>query len=233
MRKRTPLPCTTENCGDLLPKCGTANCYSNLGCRCDACYAAKRVLTAAYYEENREVLKAKSRRYSAENANAIKRKREQNREEISARRTKRRLDNIDRVLEQERKARARNREDALARTRRWRKRNPDKVAEGSRRWRAENPERNREIKRNGHHRRKARLIEAFVEDVNRIVVFERDGYICQLCGIECSTKVDWPAKNFATLDHIIPLAKGGTHEYANVQLLCLPCNCSKQDRLIG
>src|SRR5579859_1028997 len=32
------------------------------------------------------------------------------------------------------------------------------------------------------------------------------------------------------LDHIVPLSKGGRHVPANVQLLCPPCNTSKQAR---
>jgi 5-methylcytosine-specific restriction endonuclease McrA len=32
------------------------------------------------------------------------------------------------------------------------------------------------------------------------------------------------------LDHIVPLSKGGQHVPANVQLLCPPCNTSKQAR---
>lgn len=35
----------------------------------------------------------------------------------------------------------------------------------------------------------------------------------------------------ATLDHIIPLAKGGTNKESNFQLACEPCNLSKADHL--
>lgn len=36
-----------------------------------------------------------------------------------------------------------------------------------------------------------------------------------------------------TLDHIIPLSKGGTHTWDNVQLAHMSCNAGKCDRLSG
>lgn len=36
--------------------------------------------------------------------------------------------------------------------------------------------------------------------------------------------------NQLTIDHIIPVAKGGTHDRSNLQCLCRPCNREKSDR---
>jgi uncharacterized protein (TIGR02646 family) len=36
-------------------------------------------------------------------------------------------------------------------------------------------------------------------------------------------------KTTYTVDHIQPLSRGGTNWIANIQLLCLSCNASKQD----
>lgn len=75
--------------------------------------------------------------------------------------------------------------------------------------------------------------------VSRRDVYARDGWRCQLCG----RKVLKRAKRHrhtrrlhprtASLDHIIPLSKGGPHCEANVQCACLRCNVRKRARLVG
>ena len=58
----------------------------------------------------------------------------------------------------------------------------------------------------------------------RKYVFERDNYQCQSCGI--SNK-----EARLQIDHIIPLAKGGSNDMSNLQTLCSDCNQQKSDRL--
>lgn len=64
-------------------------------------------------------------------------------------------------------------------------------------------------------------------------VYERDGWICQLCHKKVNRCLKWPHKMSASLDHIIPVDKGGKHTWANVQLAHLKCNCSKGNRGSG
>ena len=80
-------------------------------------------------------------------------------------------------------------------------------------------------------RRRALKRDAFVENVNRRHVFERDGWRCQLCRRMVDRSKSVPHPKAPTLDHIIPLAQGGTHEPKNVQLACFLCNSIKGDRL--
>ena len=55
-------------------------------------------------------------------------------------------------------------------------------------------------------------------------VFNRDHYQCQSCG-----KDRLRAK--LSIDHIIPLAKGGSNDISNLQTLCLDCNRIKTDKI--
>jgi hypothetical protein len=86
-------------------------------------------------------------------------------------------------------------------------------------------------KRRDKARRRALLKAAFIEDVEDRLVFERDGWVCQLCYQSVPDGVPVPDPWAATIDHIIPIAKGGTHGYANVQLAHFECNWRKRDQV--
>jgi len=58
-------------------------------------------------------------------------------------------------------------------------------------------------------------------------VFQRDGWICQICLRPVSQEAKWPDVMCASLDHRIPLARGGSHTYTNVQLAHFVCNSRK------
>jgi hypothetical protein len=55
----------------------------------------------------------------------------------------------------------------------------------------------------------------------REVVFDRDGTECRYCGDEANT-----------VDHVVPLSRGGTNDLSNLTPACKPCNSSKRDRLV-
>lgn len=60
----------------------------------------------------------------------------------------------------------------------------------------------------------------------------RDGWTCQLCGDPIDQAVKVPHPLAATLDHVIPLAKGGAHSEANLQTAHFLCNSRKGDRVL-
>jgi 5-methylcytosine-specific restriction endonuclease McrA len=97
-----------------------------------------------------------------------------------------------------------NRERVLTAVQRWAGENPDKVA----------------VK---NQRRRAILQDAYVEDIDRSKLFDRDEGLCGICGLAVDDS--WE------IDHIVPLARGGTHEYANVRVAHGLCNRRKSNRL--
>ncbi|WP_406325181.1 HNH endonuclease [Streptomyces niveus] len=78
-------------------------------------------------------------------------------------------------------------------------------------------------------KRRALEREAYVAPVNRTQVYERDHWTCQLCRKPVMRDEVVPHPQAPTLDHTIPLARGGTHEPANVQLAHYLCNSIKSD----
>lgn len=84
---------------------------------------------------------------------------------------------------------------------------------------------NRARWRETHYERAARYGVRF-DVVDPLRIFERDGWRCQLCGIRVQ-RSGWPNPKRATLDHIIPFARGGAHTEDNLQCACWLCNSRK------
>lgn len=79
----------------------------------------------------------------------------------------------------------------------------------------------------GNHRRRARHFGVEYEPVNHKRVFERDQWKCGICKRKVKPTTKHPHPRSATLDHVLPLSRGGGHTYANVQLACFECNSRK------
>jgi len=69
-----------------------------------------------------------------------------------------------------------------------------------------------------------------VESIAPRAVFERDHWVCGICGGKVDGKLKAPDPYSASLDHIVALAAGGTHTWDNVQCAHLICNMRKHDR---
>lgn len=94
------------------------------------------------------------------------------------------------------------------------------------------------VKRIGGHEERARVFGCAVEGVDRFRVFERDGWVCQLCGKHVLRKAMRSKETgrlhprSPSLDHIIPLSKGGPHSESNCQCACLACNIKKGSKIV-
>lgn len=127
--------------------------------------------------------------------------------------------------------------------REWRKRFPDLIEqfglsqdrERISRWRDENPEKWKEQQEQALKleeergypnaaKRRALRYSAFVEHVDRQTLYELCGGCCGLCG-------DPVLYRDMTIDHIIPLSRGGVHSYENVQIAHGVCNRRKGNSL--
>ena len=133
-----------------------------------------------------------------------------NRQEINkAYATEYRNKNRDRVNLWHRKNYANNTEIEIAQVKEWRKNNPEKARLNS---------------RIQSHRRRVRVAgnttgsSYTVEYISILKVLQKNR--CAFCAKSI--------KKYHEVDHIHPIASGGSNEKSNIQLLCRSCNRSKQ-----
>ena len=60
----------------------------------------------------------------------------------------------------------------------------------------------------------------------------RSGWTCHICGDDIDPAIQAPSGRAATVDHVIPLRRGGTDDDFNTLLAHLDCNRRKRDRII-
>ena len=95
----------------------------------------------------------------------------------------------------------------------------------SKAWAKAHPARRKDSVRRNSSKRRAQKIVTTVEDISKQSVsnlFESVNGRCVYCG----------AKADLTLDHVVPLSRGGTHTLENLVGACFSCNSSKGNKLI-
>ena len=170
---------------------------------------AKRAYDAARYLGSRDVVKARVRVYAEANKAAVSRRakayREKHRAHLAAK---------DRVRY------AGNRARRNAMNREWRRAHPESRALHVRTWKNSHPEKNREYK----HRREARLRGAVqIERFTKTEIYERDRWICGIC--RCPV-----LRGEESIDHVVPVSRGGQHTRDNVRLAHRLCNNRRGNR---
>lgn len=111
----------------------------------------------------------------------------------------------------------------------------DYYQEKHRQWKLANLESVRRQGRIDSSRRRARLSAVEVhQNVSIESVRERDGDGCAYCGIPVWFGETWPGDLFyrmqATLDHVIPISRGGGHVMDNIKIACRDCNTRKYNK---
>lgn len=106
-------------------------------------------------------------------------------------------------------------------------------AEHGRKWRLANPDKIKALKRRHYLtgkvkiqllKRKAIKKLASVEDCSARILLLHAVRFCRYC----YAFIQGPP----TIDHVIPLTRGGKHAPSNLVASCLSCNCSKSDLLV-
>jgi 5-methylcytosine-specific restriction endonuclease McrA len=83
-------------------------------------------------------------------------------------------------------------------------------------------------------RRRARLRGcSMIESFKNIEVYNRDGWVCGICKGFIDSALKSPHPDSASIDHIVPLSRGGTHTMDNVRAAHRGCNSRKKDRIPG
>lgn len=88
----------------------------------------------------------------------------------------------------------------------------------------------------GHYRRRQSNIgktSEYDEGITLKKVRAKYHDVCQICGlmVDDTAIVNGHIKRlYPTIDHIIPLSKGGTHTWENVRLAHMSCNAGKRDK---
>jgi len=100
-------------------------------------------------------------------------------------------------------------------------RDPNKQRKASSLWRKQNPEKHRHHVRSREYA--VRGAEGSYTQEEWIRLCEKYDNKCLRCGSKNSK---------LTVDHIVPISKGGSNNITNIQPLCFSCNASKQDKTI-
>lgn len=100
-------------------------------------------------------------------------------------------------------------------------------------YRRESPK-HKATRRKKNQLRRARKRASFVETVDVLIHLQWQEGRCYHCGCKIDVNNKSPHPKSLTLDHLVPLAQGGDHSYANTVASCWKCNCTiKGVRAIG
>lgn len=87
----------------------------------------------------------------------------------------------------------------------------------------------RKVRRQKQRAKTKRLQRSGGDPITVQAVCERDGWICHLCSDPIPEKASEGWANDPTIDHLIPVSKGGLHRWNNVKAAHHHCNSERRD----
>jgi 5-methylcytosine-specific restriction endonuclease McrA len=126
--------------------------------------------------------------------------------------------NADKVRQRYQVYAANHRDEAKARWAKWRKENPEQQLAYNQAYDKANPK--KALARRWKRIARVKAAEGTFQASDIITIFESQNHTCLAC------KQQKPL----TIDHIIPISRGGTNWPSNLQGLCQSCNSRKSDR---
>lgn len=172
----------------------------------------RRLSSRRYYLANKEKLLAQNKTYCLAN-----------KEKVSGCRKKYYQTNREKIKVQHKTYNQANAKKIKVKIHTYHQANKEKMKAQMKAYRQANPEKYRAITR----KRQALKLGVGHEKYTDKQIFERDGHICQLCGNRINMKLKFPDPYSSSIDHIIPVSKGGADAPINIQASHLGCNILK------
>jgi 5-methylcytosine-specific restriction endonuclease McrA len=79
------------------------------------------------------------------------------------------------------------------------------------------------------YRKRARRLGVAYDPIAPHDVFVRDGWVCGVCSEAIDPDLRYPHLMSASVDHVVPMSRGGGHVWDNVQAAHFMCNSLKSD----
>ena len=212
-------------------KCGSTDRYKTGDCKPCASLIKKawaernkeslKEKRKIYYENNKESIAKKNKEYNLENKEKRriydKQYREENAEYTTNRNKDYRENNKESLRIKKKEYAENNKEKISDKNRIWRESHKEYLSEYIKAWYKENPSL---VKTYSHNRRDLLIAGGKLSRdlFDKLIILQQGK--CACCKVKLSTVV-------VHLDHIYPLARGGSNTDENIQLLCQRCNNRK------
>lgn len=199
-----------------------ASSRDGLSLECKKCTSARN---SEYRLKNKEAIKASMKSYYIENKKSLSEKakeyRSKNREKIIASAKAYQEKNSQKILAKKKQSYEENKLLVNAKSRKYYLENKEKICEQKKIYRSQNKELVINHNRNARARKRRADGRHTLNEV--LAIFDAQRGLCA----NCETKLFRSGKQKFHVDHIMPLALGGSNWHSNLQCLCKSCNLSK------